>query len=608
MPGDVMGTANKQKLLPMLAGDIPVALETLPQLKQKSLSWTQEGRTYVGIVLVLFLFAVVYSQSLTFVYVEGDDATSIAYHAFGRKPDLQPPYSAYQSMMDGLLALLPASEKLVRVTALCLVSLGPPLVSIFITLLAFEWTPGLMRIQPWIACLLVPLLVPELFYLGLVYTPAILALAAVLGAHLWVRRRLISTYSNGRTVFSDPGFLLSAVLFGVGAAFRWDVLAYGGLIVVDIWLGTGLLRQRSKRPGADRFRAGLFWGALALSSWVASATLNGYGPFAILKTVRESGPLEHYPELAVFAATIQPFTTPGIFLFGLIGCIVLFRYKHRLILILALSLILAARFLPFGVPKWFLIAVPPVIVCSLVGFCAAWNGLRQQQGTRHVVRLAMILLVLAPWLFGFHVSHGDSAYGPGFEIKPFDHTVTAKQNAHLVIGPGALVPTSEGPRALGGHAWVLLGGGWRKIGEQGAAQISQAVQEALERKLPLLMDEQQGFAAATLLGMQFTTHDSWNRTISPRFLIERRFASRDGKRQIRVMELKKKEKVLTAEDARRLQILANSDTLVMYAYTSTLRRYYKLSPVCLEKVGSGTNTALLHLDRLPYSPSGSRLR
>jgi len=47
-------------------------------------------------------------------YIEGDDATSIAYHALGRIESLQPHYAGYQGMMDKVLILLPANEALLR--------------------------------------------------------------------------------------------------------------------------------------------------------------------------------------------------------------------------------------------------------------------------------------------------------------------------------------------------------------------------------------------------------------------------------------------------------------------------------------------------------------
>ena len=90
-------------------------------------------------IFVVAAFALVYALNQTFVYVEGDDATSIAFHALGRSADLQPPYASYNGMMDFLLGLLPASEPVVRVTAISLTMLGGVLMTVFALQLAFAW-------------------------------------------------------------------------------------------------------------------------------------------------------------------------------------------------------------------------------------------------------------------------------------------------------------------------------------------------------------------------------------------------------------------------------------------------------------------------------------
>src|SRR5687767_8286504 len=78
-------------------------------------------------MLVALAFALVYSRSLTLVYVEGDDAAIIAYHALGRNFQIQEFYSPYQSLLDTVLSVLPQDEELVRRTALLLTAVSAPL-------------------------------------------------------------------------------------------------------------------------------------------------------------------------------------------------------------------------------------------------------------------------------------------------------------------------------------------------------------------------------------------------------------------------------------------------------------------------------------------------
>ena len=51
-------------------------------------------RLRTEVLLVVIVFAGIYTQALSPVYVEGDDAMVVAYHALGRHAELQPPYSS----------------------------------------------------------------------------------------------------------------------------------------------------------------------------------------------------------------------------------------------------------------------------------------------------------------------------------------------------------------------------------------------------------------------------------------------------------------------------------------------------------------------------------
>lgn len=548
-------------------------------------------RTYkVGIFLVLGFFAVIYARSLTFVYVEGDDATSIAYHALGRQRVLQPPYSSYQSMMDSVLAVLPPREPVLRVAAMVMTSLAAPLLVLLMVVLAFDWAGDRIKI-PWAAAaIVVPLVVPELIYLGLVYTPALVAMAAVVGAHVVVRRAL----RRCERPLASPRLWGAALLFGAGAACRWDVLAYGAVIAADIWLGPGLERDAS--PGWKRMRlfTAALWGAAAGVAWLAVIASNGYGISTVLKTVRASGPVEAYPSLPVVAANMQPFATPALVLFAAAGLLTLARSRHRLAILAVLGLALTARVARFGVPKWFLVAAPGIVACALVGLSTLWQ-IRTRGWTAVGVRAALLAAVLAPWAIGAQAVFGDSAYGPGFQARQSDQSAPAHVGVRAVWGPGALVPTSEGPRPVGGHGWVLLGHGWREFTLARSADLAGAIHEALATGRPVLADNGQGYITATLAGMGFTTRDPWTRTIADSFLEERRFFAADGRR-IRVLHLRDRESLFTPAGLGRLHNLAGSDVVVVFGYTSTLRRCYKLAPDSLSNLG--VTAALLDLGRL----------
>jgi hypothetical protein len=523
-------------------------------------------------------FLLVYARSLTFVYIEGDDATSVAYHALGRLRQVQPPYSAYQGMMDAILRLLPAEEHIVRVTAMSLTAIAAPILVFLIVLLAYEWAGDVIRIGKPLAALVTLLAAPELIYLGLVYTPALVGLSAAIGAHLMVRRA--ARAEPGFRIARTPWFWASVALFGAGVACRWDILAYGAIVASDLWMGPGL----APAPRGRRFAGAVLWGTAALSAWLAAISLNGSGVEVIMKTLTTAGPLESYSGPVVAAAHMQTLATPALILTAAFGFALLARRRNSAALLVLLGVVLTARYIPLGVPKWFLLAVPGLTVCALAGFAALW-------GTRSftaLVRVGLIACLAAPWLIGLQTLSGDSAYGPGFEARPFDRPTRSGSVFRLAPAAGALVPTSEGPRPVGGHAYVLLGGAWRRIVGDGSDRLGAAAQLAAERGLPILQDFGQGFVVSTLAGMGFRTRDSFKLEV-------RTFVSPDGASRIRVIKPNDREDLFADPGLQRIEALAGGSRLVAFAYSSTLRRIYRRAPESLERIGP---CVVLDLDRL----------
>jgi hypothetical protein len=552
----------------------------------------------IGLCLTLALFACAYTASLTFVYIEGDDATSIAYHALGRVAALQPPYSAYQSMMDVLLSTLPANEHTLRIGGMLITALFAPVLVCLIALLAMDWVGGLLRIPAWAAVILIPILAPEFIYFGLVYSPALVAMSAALTSHLVLRRLMARSESQGSPIFASPWFALSIILFGAGAAFRWDILAYGGVIVTDLFLGVGIGSGKESPPRAQRLRAGFVWGAAAIATWLLMVAASGYGPAAILRTIRTAGPDNQYQNLLVTVATLQTLVTPALLVCACAGVAMLLRRRQALAIVFAVGLILVARVIKFGDPKYILVTVPALLACALAGFSGIWTYFNRG-GKAYALRTALVLLLLAPWFFGVQTIAGDSAYGPGFDVQAFDRPSHPARFVRITAGPGALVPTLEGPRPIGGDWWVLFTGKWRQRVDKDSLERTIGIDSALARNLPLLQDNGEGYAVATLAGMGFKTQDSWKRLIGPSYVLERRFFSEDKKRQVRMLRLKDRNNLFTASGILQLEDISGVQTVVIYGYTSTLRRLYKIAPGALQKLD--TATALLDLETLRHS-------
>src|ERR1035437_6217801 len=256
----------------------------LASLMRDSRQLLGRGSTACALV-ILAGFALVYSLSFAAVYVEGDDASLVSYHTLGRNPQIQPPFAGYESMFDAMLALLPARERPVRIAAMGVTALCAPIFVYLMLLLAFDWNPDLRSCPAWAVTLAMLLAAPELFYLAMVLTPTLVAMTFLTGAHMVIRRATrTSTSPRAATL------VLSAALFGLGAALRWDCVPYGGVVAADLFLRAG---DRSGKPQrrADLFRLAMGWGALAGGCWLAAVVLSNGGFTQVFSTLAHSSPV-----------------------------------------------------------------------------------------------------------------------------------------------------------------------------------------------------------------------------------------------------------------------------------------------------------------------------
>ena len=526
-------------------------------------------------------FALVYSRSLSFVYVEGDAASIVAYHTLGRDPQLQRLYSPYESMLDALLASLPPREDIVRITAMTLTAVSAPVFFFLMMLLAFDWCGqiGRPRKSSLVAAML--LAVPEFYYLGMALTPSMIAMALLVGAHLLVRR---STACTGSPRWGS--FIVSFLLFGIGAAFRWDTAAYGATIAADLYLRAGDRGERGRPAVGDRLRLCFAWAALAGVTWLLALKINGWGLASILHIVRSTGPTESL-DWKLGLSRAQTLFTPAFALLSAMGYYALLRRKHPLAIIVPLALLPVAKLVLFGVPKWFITAIPGLVACAVVGLGFVWQ--------RPARRYAMLGLLVLPWVIGLRWSYGGIAWGPGFELQPYDRIARSTSIPSPAIGPGMAVPTPEGPRPLFGHAWVLLGE-WKPFVNEWSSEQDAAVIHAIEARVPLLLHpDGQAWPANIYASHGYSTRDfELRRAIDDDSIFERRWTGPKGD-QTRMFLLAEPNQLFEAAAVDRLRRIA-SDIVVISGASATLIRLQEIAPESLEALGK--RTALLHLDRL----------
>jgi hypothetical protein len=442
-------------------------------------------------------------------------------------------------------------------------------IALLLPRLISQWFGELREIAPLVPLVLF-LAMPELVYLGLIFNPMLWAMAFLLASHLILRARWQSW----------PFVVGSAVLFGVGAAFRWDTLPYGLTIVADVLFVVG--RDWSI---AKRIRLSFLWGGLALLSWAGIILLIGIRVDTIRHLVANAGPLQDPPGLLEFTAQIAPFLTPGVAILGAIGTVTLIRRRDPFLAVLLLGLAGAAMRVEMGVPKWIISCLPVVCGVVLLGFFVLWQR-------RPLVRVLVGILLLGPWLIGLKATYKDSAWGPGFEMRPYARPVDNTLKIIPVFGAGAAVPTPEGPRALFGHAYVLFWQ-WRPFVRENDLEQQRVIQVAMDRRLPLLQDQGQGLAIVKLVAAGMRTEDPYRQEVTHAPVISRQFSGPSG--NLLVVRLAEPGTLLNAQVVSQLAQNVGPQVAI-YASPRTMRNLFLTAPDALEKIGP--QSAVLNLERL----------
>jgi len=550
------------------------------------------------IFIVIIVFAFIYVRSLTFVYVEGDDASSMAYHLLGRNKDLQPVYSAYQGMMDKMLSVLPPAEGLLRHVSMLSTGIAGILMVILILKLVFEWV-GSENMPPkkWLIAIVVMLAIPELFFFGLVYSPTLIAMCLLLTAHLVLRH--VARNANWLD-FSDKKqityIILSLLLFGFGVSFRWNTILYMGVIVVDVILLRSDASQPLTPPLKRRIWFGFLWLFLALIFSVIMIFISGFGYADFVSTfnvitfvLNQSGAISvgsNVPlkDLILNAAlTLSPMFTPAFGLLTLVGIIVFARRRDPLILVVLVGVLSILPFAKSGVPKFIITSLPVFVLCFVQGLITLWSRLGNGR-VKLAVNLALFLLLLAPWVFGLRVAREGTAYGPGFEMRPYDYVdITGGMQFSVRLNSGAAFPTPEGQRPLYGFGYALIGGDWREFMLKKDAERTAVVQYAISSGYPIVTTNwSPDFYLDKLYEMGFKTNDPYY--VSNQYFTQRNFTNSEHQ-SVTILIHGTEESEANDLVVHLLDPIIKSNKVLITGYSSVMRFLYTHYPESMEAIG-----------------------
>ena len=358
-------------------------------------------------LFVLAAFGFVYSAALRFRFIEGDDAATIAFHALGRRPDVQPPYSVYHAGTDLMLSWLSVSEPVLRVVAIALSAAAAPVAVVLCLSLVFGW---LASSEPTLEpshgsqgrILLAGVLllsIPEVFYLGLVFTPAVIGFCFILLAHILVRQALGPL--GGSTPRRSAGLLAAGLLFGVGTACRFDLGLYGLFILLDAVLiqqaPLKLRFFRALRVAAvglvgSSVCAGILWVAgIELEEVLALGTVTG----SLAGEKADSGA---YLTSLVLAG--QPLYTPALVMLVTIGLWAARRRVRAFVLVNLVVLFGLVVVLRWHVPKTHLVVLPALLLGAAQGFLFLRKPWGSNPGLQRLLVLGLAGILLLPWLGG----------------------------------------------------------------------------------------------------------------------------------------------------------------------------------------------------------------
>jgi len=543
------------------------------------------------ILFVIVLFSIIYQFSGTYAYVEGDDAASIAYHLMGRDDAMQIPYSPYHGMMDKLLSVLPAEEEILRTTAFGITRYANILMIILILTLVFDWLQAFDRnfSSSWRAFISIAVLLaaPEIFYLGLVYSPTLVAMCLVLSAHLIIRWSYPAAGTSKRTRLISH--IAAMILFGFGVSFRWNVITYGLVIVTDL-----IMIQQISEPIKNRLFLAAGWGILALLSSFIMINLSGYsfaditGAFGImLIVINQAGTLSigndaSSVEILMRAGlTLSPLLSPIFTLFALAGLIKLVLNPSKLTFVVLAGFLSILPWIKSGVPKFIITFLPILIFVFVFGLIVVLDHVKQKR-YKVVVYTFLIIGLAFPWLVGIRVNQGTS-WGPGFELKPFTYQETSGMQFLMVFGPGLAFPTPEGVRALYGHGYVLFGK-WDEFVNSRAAERQNSIDTALHLDVPLVITSwSSDYYLDNLYAMGFRTDAPQDQMAADGYFHERRFTNSQGKTILVLFTEIEKDGIPELID--HLKQYPNLQKIVLIGYPQTMRELYNNYSNILEILG-----------------------
>jgi len=278
------------------------------------------------------------------------------------------------------------------------------------------------------------------------------------------------------------------------------------------------------------------------------------------------------------------------------GFILLIYRKDKLWIPVVVGLLGVLPFIRSGAPKNLITFIPVLALCFTVGIIAVWD-MAKSSWWKYAARGAILVVLIIPWLVGVRVVWGDTAWGPGFELQPFNRPEVEENQINVVLGSGSAFPTPGIPRPIYGYFDNLIGGSLKNFELTLSGENRLVVDTSLSKNIPILMTSwSPDFFVIDLYTRGYITRDAaYKESSIASGFYERHFVNSEGQ------SVSMYHGEIADDDAqeiyRQLQGFTNKFGQVIFVgYPGTMRTLYFACPVAMQSIGS--TAAILDLEKL----------
>ena len=232
----------------------------------------------------------------------------------------------------------------------------------------------------------------------------------------------------------------------------------------------------------------------------------------------------------------------------------------------------------------------------------AWE-FAQPEWKKYLVRGAILAALFIPWMMGVRIVWGDTAWGPGFELKPFNRPEAEENQFGLAFGSGSAFPTPGIHRPIYGYFDNLFGGSLKNLELEISQENIRVVDTALAKNLPVLMTSwSPDFFLIDLYTRGYTTKDpAYNPSVIGKDNSERKFA-KEGSQPVTIYysEIIEDDGEIIAQKVREFE--TQYSQLILVGYPGTMRSLYLYCPSVFDPIG--TTSAYVDMKKLAAGECG----